>query len=161
METIYKKKLTEIFEFRKYEKLKDTRLENALSKLGRQIIISEKMAYYEKNRMERPIREKIYFTNFKKLVEHYGIEVDQRKISFNVTLKTDKDIFKELLPQLISQPKYAGKFIAIIKGQIEGVDTEKIGLVKKMYGKFGNIKMYVGKVSSEDRVRIIDSPEIN
>lgn len=137
------------------------KFKNDLQKLGRIIIISEGMAYFEKNELRPTQRTAIYLNEFKSLLEHFQLRATKDKMVYpTLVRKDDKQIFKELKPQLMKQPKYVGKYVAIVKGKMEGVGENKNQLAKEMYQNFGNVEMFIGKVESESIAGIIKSPRL-
>jgi len=159
--TIYQHTKSRQFKHRRHTSHMATQnFETGLQKLGRVIVVSERMAYFEKNELRSPQRSVIYLNEFKSLLEHFQLRATKEKM-VNPTLvkKNDQQIFKELKPQLIVQPEFVGKYVAIIKGKMEGVGENKNQLAKEMYQKFGNVEMFVGNVSLKTHVGTIDTPE--
>jgi hypothetical protein len=62
--------------------------------------------------------------------------------------------FEALKPELLEQ--YAGQYVAIYQKQVVAVGNDRLGLVKDVYGQFGEVPCYIEKVTLEPprRVRI-------
>jgi len=161
MHTIYQRKQSHRFRHRPTSHIVKQKFETDLQKLGRIIVVSERMAYFEKNELRHPQRSAIYLNEFKSLLEHFQLRITKDKmVSPTLVRKNDKQIFTELKPQLMKQPKYIGKYVAIVKGKMEGVGENKNQLAKEMYQNFGNVEMFVGKVESKRSIGMIKSPRI-
>ncbi len=72
----------------------------------------------------------------------------------------NKNAFKQFLCENLNNPKYKNKYLAFVNGIFQDYGDKRTKLVHTMYQKFGNVKMYVGKVTSEKTKGIIDSPEL-
>lgn len=46
-----------------------------------------------------------------------------------------------------TNPEFEGKFVAFVHGNLEGDDRSRSTLISRMYDKFGNVHMYVGRSS--------------
>ena len=72
----------------------------------------------------------------------------------------NEESFEQFLQENINNPQYKDKFVAFVNGTFQDVDEVENRLVKKMHEKFGNVEMFVGKVTSETDSHIIDTPEL-
>ncbi len=72
-------------------------------------------------------------------------------------LDAAKAKFDQLLPELLKE--HAGKYAAIIDDVVE-IDEDKNRLLKTVIGKYGYKTMYLGKISREERVVFIPSPQL-
>ena len=46
-----------------------------------------------------------------------------------------------------TNPEFKGKFVAFVHGKFQGQDRSQSDLIFRMYDKFGNVPMYVGRSS--------------
>ena len=69
-----------------------------------------------------------------------------------------KRFFMKNLEALLAEG-YGGKFVAVLNNRIVDSDADKIELAKRVYGKYGYVPLYIGKVQRELRVVEIPSPE--
>jgi len=72
-------------------------------------------------------------------------------------LDTAKAKFDQLLPELLIE--HAGKYAAIIDDYVE-IDEDKNRLLKTVIEKYGYKTMYVGKISREERIVFVPSPQL-
>ena len=71
----------------------------------------------------------------------------------------NKRAFEDFVKTHLQNPEYAGKYAVFIDGHFQKYGVDKITLVKEMYDKFGNIEMYIDKISSLKTTIVIDTPE--
>lgn len=69
----------------------------------------------------------------------------------------NKMTFEKLKPQLLKDPSYVGKYVAIVKNNIceSGADDAK--LAKQVYDQHGYVPMYIGLVSMKSKKTKIPS----
>ena len=67
--------------------------------------------------------------------------------------------FKKFVSDNIYNPSFTNKFIVFVNGKFSGVDENRTKLIQKIYDEHGNIEIYVGKVTLNQEIKIIDSPE--
>ena len=72
----------------------------------------------------------------------------------------NKDAFENFVKNNVHNPQFSGKYVVFVDGCLQGVSDTEIDLVKKIYKKFGNIEMYVGCVSQNMQIELIESPEL-
>lgn len=128
--------------------------------LGRKIIISEKMLYFHKHFTDtRVVRNQYYLQTAQLLcdLEHTDDVLVNKEHA--ETFEECKKVFEELKPDLLKKSEYREKYVAIVHGEIHGINSSKIDLVKEMSVNFGNIEMYIGKISTRLERGIIDTPE--
>lgn len=86
------------------------------------------------------------------------LQIGLRKESIE---NNNKTAFEEFRIKNINNPIYANKFVAFVNGEFVGLGEVKNQLVKETYLKYGNVKMYVGKIAElQKRKIIIDTPEL-
>lgn len=100
-----------------------------------------------------------------KLPQWHMLEKEGETI-FCVTLKgetteenIDKIAFTQFLQENLHNPKYMNKYVAFVNGIFQDYGGRRNKLVHEMYQKFGNVRMYVGKITSERVMKRIDTPE--
>lgn len=64
----------------------------------------------------------------------------------------ERKAFFEIKKQLIDDPQYIGKYIAIVNGEVAGVGDDRIKLAREVYTKKGYVTMYIGEVKQEETV---------
>jgi len=75
-------------------------------------------------------------------------------------LVDNETAFKQFKKDNLQNPQYAEKYVAFVNGSYEGVDESESKLVEKIYEDFGNVEMFVGKISSAEQEEVIDTPEL-
>jgi hypothetical protein len=71
----------------------------------------------------------------------------------------ERAVFLRLKKKLLGDANYSEKYVAIVGGRIVDSDNDKILLAKRVYSKFGYIPVYIGKVTSKERIFEYPSPE--
>ena len=54
-----------------------------------------------------------------------------------------------------TNPEFKGKFVAFVHGKFRGSDRSQLDLISRMYDKFGNVYMYVGRSSGVEYVETV------
>lgn len=80
---------------------------------------------------------------------------DSKEMKFEV----NRAAFKEFAGKHKDDPAYHDKSAVFVNGELQGTGDSNAELVEAMYGKFGNVTMYVGNVTRK-AVVMIGSPEI-
>lgn len=78
----------------------------------------------------------------------------------NENLK-NKKAFEDFIQVHLDDIKVKNRFVAFVNGEFQDSDDIKNVLIKKMYDRFGNIDMYVEKISDYEKTILIDTPEFN
>lgn len=65
----------------------------------------------------------------------------------------------DFVAQNSSNPEFEGKFVAFVHGKFEGSDRSRSDLVHRMYDRFGNVYMYVGRSSGVEDVLTV-TPQV-
>ena len=74
---------------------------------------------------------------------------------------TNKQKSEDFVKINLNNSEYKNHFVAFVNGKFQGVGDKRNALIGKMYDKFGNVDMYVDKVTDEKEIVIIDTPEFN
>lgn len=75
------------------------------------------------------------------------------------TFEREKKSFAELKETLLTDPNYLNKYVALVKGRVVDTDYDDSILAERVYKKFGYIPLFIGKITREDRVVELPSPE--
>ena len=86
--------------------------------------------------------------------------VDPQQLEYIMRIEEEREEFLKIKDRLIRDPLYAGKYVAIFKGQIVGCDKEKEKLAEAVYKKYGYVPIYIDKVAPGERRVEIPSPEL-
>lgn len=76
-----------------------------------------------------------------------------------VTENINRIAFKQFLEENLHNLEYMDKYVAFVNGVLQDSSEVEVELVKKMYEKFGDVDMHIGKVSAEIQSGMIESPE--
>lgn len=90
--------------------------------------------------------------------EDHGEEYYLIDLVPNRNIQNNKTAFNKFLIEKINDNDFAGKYAAFINGQLQGVDSSRSKLVEKMFEKFGNVEMHVGRLAIQNR-KIVETPE--
>lgn len=96
----------------------------------------------------------------KDYVERKGFTEDLQQLKYILQIEEEHEAFLKIRDELISDPSYRGKYIAVFQGAIIGCDEDKGRLAKKVYEKNGYIPIYIDKVVPKRRHIEIPSPEL-
>lgn len=69
----------------------------------------------------------------------------------------NKMTFKKLKPELLKDPDYVGKYVAIVKNDIFDTGSSDTKLARKVYDECGYVPMFVGLVSTKPKKTKIPS----
>ena len=72
----------------------------------------------------------------------------------------EKQAFGRLKVNLLNDPNYLNKFVAVVGGQVVDSDFDESVLAKRVYEKHGYIPIYIEKVELEEEVLEVPSPEL-
>ena len=91
-------------------------------------------------------------------------EISASKTTFSCECVDDENTrneiaFNEFLKTHLNDPKYKNKFVAFVNGKLQDVGNKKNALIEKIYDKFGNVDMYVDRVTHQKEIILIDTPE--
>ena len=73
----------------------------------------------------------------------------------------NENAFNDFLKDHLDDPKYKNKFVAFVNGRFQDTGDTESALVNKMYEQFGDVYMYVGKITDQVETFLIDTPEFN
>jgi len=76
-----------------------------------------------------------------------------------VSFEREREAFSRLIVDVLRNPKYFDKYIAVVNTAIQGSDSNKEKLAKRIYQKFGYRPIYIGKVTRTKRTIELSSPE--
>lgn len=132
--------------------------------LGRKIMVSERMLYFHKDITDQAEIRQQYCKKIADLIcilDHNMFEPKSDNIlTSKFGVLDNETAFEQFKERNLNNPKYTGKYVAFVNGKLEGMDEIENRLVKKIYNKFGNVEMFVGKVVLESESHIIDTPEL-
>jgi len=81
------------------------------------------------------------------------------KTSHDFKINKNRSAYNIFVNENLHDPKFQEKYVVFVNGQLEDVADNEVELVKQVHEKYGNIDMYVGKVSLEKTKGMIESPE--
>ncbi|MBS7645987.1 MAG: hypothetical protein QXR65_08160 [Candidatus Bathyarchaeia archaeon] len=97
-----------------------------------------------------------------KLIEEYvereGLRGD-RRLEYIMRLEEEREAFLRMRDELIKDPRYAGRYIAVFRGAVVGCGEDKGKLAEEVYGKYGYVPIYIDRVSRDERRVEAPSPE--
>ena len=71
----------------------------------------------------------------------------------------NKNAFEAFTKINLNNLQYKDKFVAFVNGEFQGISNKKNALIEKMYDKFGNVDMYVDKITDQREIILMDTPE--
>ena len=72
----------------------------------------------------------------------------------------EKASFMRWREDLLGDPSYLNKFIAVVGGKVVDSDLDENVLAQRVYEKHGYIPIYIGKIELEEKVLEVPSPEL-
>jgi len=96
----------------------------------------------------------------KDYVERKGFTEDMQQLKYILQIEEEHEAFLKIRDELIADPSYKGKYVAVLQGAIVGCDEEKGRLAKNVYEKYGYIPIYIDKVVTDRRLVEVPSPEL-
>ena len=69
---------------------------------------------------------------------------------FESEIDFEKSVFLKKKPELLQNPDFIGKYVAVIKGEIIDKDDDKHVLLKRVYEKQGYVPILIEKISEEE-----------
>ncbi len=76
-------------------------------------------------------------------------------------IEEEREAFLKIRERLIIDPRYAGKYVAILNREVVGFDEDKGKLAESVYKKYGYVPIYIDKVAPGERRVEIPSPELS
>jgi hypothetical protein len=64
----------------------------------------------------------------------------------------EKAAFLQLKDGLLMDPRYAGKYVAIVESEPAAVGEDEAKVARAVYDRLGYVTMYVGKVSEDEEI---------
>ena len=87
--------------------------------------------------------------------EDYKMSREESERIFEIERKA----FEELRPQLLKDSRYAGKWVAIVDGNLVDSDSDHRKLVMRVHEKYGYRPIYADKITREKQYVEFPSPE--
>ena len=84
---------------------------------------------------------------------------EKKKTKHHTSIIRNRSAFNDFVRSNIDNPEFRDKYVVFVNENFEAVGDSEVELVRKMRAKYGNIDMYVGKVSYEKTIYLIESPE--
>jgi len=72
----------------------------------------------------------------------------------------ERGAFLQMKETLLADSSYRDKYVAILNSSVVDSDEDEIKLLKRVYGRFGYLPVYVEKVQDKTRIAEISTPEI-
>jgi len=95
-------------------------------------------------------------------VEKKGLSsVNPQQLEQIMLIEEEREAFLKIRERLIIDPRYAGKYVAILNGEVVGFDEDKGKLAESIYRKYGYVPIYIDKVAPGERRVEIPSPELS
>ena len=95
-------------------------------------------------------------------VEKRGLSsINPQQLEQIMMIEEEREAFLKMRERLILDPKYAGKYVAILNGEVVGFDQDKGKLAEAVYKKYGYVPIYIDKVAPGERRVEIPSPELS
>lgn len=69
--------------------------------------------------------------------------------------KHSEDAYWAFVSRNSANPEFEGQFVAFVHGRLQGRDRSQSDLTSRMYDKFGNVPMYVGRSSGAVDVAVV------
>jgi Tfp pilus assembly protein PilP len=93
-------------------------------------------------------------------VEQRGLLVEEQQLEYILRIEEEREAFLKMRDELIRNPVYNGKYVAVFQGKVVGCDDEKEKLAETVYKKYGYVPIYIDKVAPKERQVEIPSPEL-
>jgi len=81
------------------------------------------------------------------------------KIEAPDLFQSERDAFLRLKDELLSDPRYRGRYVAILKQSVVDFDDDKVRLAQRVYKKHGYVPIYMDIVDEKRRILDMPSPE--
>lgn len=72
----------------------------------------------------------------------------------------EAEAFREMKAELLENPKYRDRFVAIHGGRVVDVDEDRRALARRVYERYGYVPIYMGRVEAAERILEVPSPEV-
>jgi len=145
-----------------YYKKIDT-FEKHWNTLGRKIMVSERMLYFHKDITDQAEIRRQYckqIIDLMCILDHNMFEPKSDNVlTSKFGVLDNETAFEQFKERNLNNPKYTGKYVAFVNGSYQGANEKRSDLVKTIYKRFGNVKMFVDRIVSEEREILLDSPE--
>jgi hypothetical protein len=75
-------------------------------------------------------------------------------------INREKEAFEKMKAQLLHDPEYAGKYVAVLGGNVIDSDANLLSLAQRVYRTHGYQPIYMGLVTDKPATRrVIESSE--
>jgi hypothetical protein len=93
-------------------------------------------------------------------VEQRSLLVGEQQLESILRIEEEREAFLKIQDELVRDPSYNGKYVAVFRGAVVGCDEEKDRLMETVYKKYGYVPIYIDKVAPGERRVEIPSPEL-
>jgi hypothetical protein len=83
------------------------------------------------------------------LLKQTCLEELYKEYMSKVQFDKDYETFRILKPKLLTDPKYRGKWIGVVNGELIGPSDDDSELSKIIDVKYGNVVAYIGRIVEE------------
>ncbi len=98
-------------------------------------------------------------TNFRDFLKLLKLPMPEYEI--NTENIENKKAFDDFVKIHLNDLEYKNKFVAFVNGEFQSIGDKRNALIEKMYDEFGNVPMYVDKITDQKQIILIDTPEFN
>lgn len=96
----------------------------------------------------------------KDYIERRGLPEDPLQLEYILKIEEERASLMKMLDELLRNPNYIGKYVAVLHGNIVGCDEDKGRLAKNVYERFGYVPIYIDRVVYGGRRVEVPSPEL-
>lgn len=93
-------------------------------------------------------------------VRRRGFTGDPQQLKYLLRVEEERDAFLRVRDELVKDPRYKGKYVAILQGAVVGCDEDRGRLVRSVYERYGYVPMYLDRVAPGERRLEVPSPEL-
>jgi hypothetical protein len=93
-------------------------------------------------------------------VRQRSFTIDPQQLEYTLRIEAERDAFLRIKDELLRDPNYAGKYVAVFQGTIAGCDEDKGRLLRSLYEKYGYVPIYIDQVAPGERRVEVPSPEL-
>jgi len=96
----------------------------------------------------------------KEYVEQEVFPSDPQQLEHLICIEEMRASFLQARNDLIRDPRYNGKYVAVLQGAVVDCDEDKRRLARRVYERHGYIPIYIDMVAPSERRVEIPSPEL-
>ena len=119
----------------------------------------EKITELQKIILEILLEEPTIYMNMDKLVDEALKRQNRIKELSDIKVNKNRDAYDIFVNSNLHNPKYQDKYVVFVNEELYDVADNEVELVKRVHNNYGNIDMFVGKVSDKKTIGMIESPE--